>query len=120
MVPGNIVETIFIDGFGSLSRENWERLEDYITDFCIDMKGRVRRCHGIIDMSGSDNLDMVPRSRYNITFSAWNSHQEYVEIEPPNPVDNPTYFKFIRDAWLAELNKRLQVDLRRKDLQPSS
>lgn len=112
--PGNIVETIFLEGVDELSHEVGEALLNHLTEFCIDMQGRVRKGLGIVNTlpHHEDDPSYVPASSYGIDASPWNSHAEYLEIELPNPALEMEHYLKIREAFINEINARLQKDLR--------
>lgn len=112
---GEIVETIFLHGFNSISSDNHDLLMNYICAFCIDREANVRKGQGLISTGESDyyDPDYVPNVRYDINPCHWKAHSEYVEINLPNPAVNLEYYQKIRSAFIAEIEKRLTVDLRK-------
>lgn len=111
---GYITETIYLNGLDSLSEKSFESLTTHLRDFCIDMKGRVRKGLGIVSPSATedDDLSFVPFERFKSTFSPWNAHSPYLEITLPNPAENFALYMKIRTAWIGEINTRLAVDIR--------
>lgn len=105
--PGDITERIFLQGVNHLSSDVIDKLMDYVTSFCIDNEGRVRKSAGIIAAVGSDDLNFVPRVRFDINCSPWNAHDYYVEIELPNPAVDFAHYQRIREAFVSEIKKRL-------------
>lgn len=99
---GGIVETIFFDDMD-------EKLYDKMIDFSIDIKGRVRLSTGMVNMDPREDDDMnyVPAKRFDISGHVWNSHQQYVEIELPNPALDIEYYKRIRQSFINEMHRRV-------------
>lgn len=111
---GTIEETLFIKGIDKLSIEAIDSLYLHLTDFCVDEKGIVRKSQGLVaGLENEDDQNYVPSSRYEIKMKPWNSHGEYVVIELPNPVNDCEKWRFIRTAFINELDKRLNSDLRK-------
>lgn len=113
--PGNITETIFLNGFRGLSPDSNEKLLNYLTDFCVDSNGNIRKSRGLISCGGQQDNDFnyVPQNRYQSKASHWTSHCEYLEIELPNPATESALYVKIRAAFIAEIEKRLNIDLRK-------
>jgi hypothetical protein len=111
MTPGYIVETIFLD-FRDVCAEDFDVVYEKLTSFCVDCKGRIRLGKGIV---GTDNEDLnfVPPQRYDITPAPWNSHQQYIEIELPNPSADRQAYEIIRAAFITELKRRAKLIRRR-------
>lgn len=107
---GEIVETVF----PNLSDDvKFALTDDEMADiisFCIDSKGNVRKSLGFTSMSAEteDHPDYVPRNRYEMNWSPWNSHSLYLEIQLPNPAEDIALYTLIRTALLTELQKRLE------------
>lgn len=108
--PGDIVETVFLQfnppELEHLFREDDGNMDELI-NFSVDEKGRIRLGQGIVDMSGSEDLNFVPQVRWNLNPMPWNSHGTYVEIELPNP--NDALYYVVRPAMIGELKRRLSV-----------
>lgn len=107
---GEIRETVFYgSGDEDVDYEILQQDENDLTDFCIDEKGRVRKGTGIVNMmiGEDDNLDYIPRVRYDISHSPWNSHSQYVVMEIPNPATEPVLYALVRNSMLAEFRRRL-------------
>jgi hypothetical protein len=100
---GEIVETLFIEG------DMEEAMFDHLLNFSIDVKGRTRLGRGMVNMdpANEDDINYVPSQRFNIKANPWNSHQQYVEIELPNPALDFAYYQQIRAAFLQEMSKRV-------------
>lgn len=81
-----------------------------IVGFCIDSKGNVRKGLGFTSMSAEtdDHPDYVPRNRYEMNWSPWNSHSLYLEIQLPNPAEDIALYTLIRNAMLTELKIRIE------------
>lgn len=112
---GDITETIFISGLSNLSYDNAELLFGYLQNFCVDVKGRIRKSVGIVNSSSledDENMDFVPMVRYEIHCSPWNSHDDYVKIELPNPKTEPELYETVRNSFINEIETRLSVDVR--------
>lgn len=80
-----------------------------IIDFCIDSKGAVRLGSGFTSMSSEtdEHPDYVPRNRYELKLSPWNSHSLYFELDLPNPAEDLAFYTLIRTAMLTELKSRI-------------
>jgi hypothetical protein len=91
-----------------------DKEEGFLTNFCIDKKGKVRLALGIVNCIAEleDDENYVPQSRYEINSHAWNAHSEYIEMELPNPVTEPAMFHKIRAAMLAEFKRRLNQQVK--------
>lgn len=87
------------------------------TNFCIDNKGRVRLGRGLIsyDPESDEDMKYVPRSSYSIAANPWNSHDVYFLIELPNPAQDFEHYNMIRNAFLTELQRR--IDRHKKNAQ---
>lgn len=112
---GDIEETVsYSSGDSNVDYEILQQDETDLTDFCIDVKGRVRKATGIVNMVRGEDDDerFVPAVRYEIKHSAWNSHSEYVELCLPNPADNVEMYHLIRTAMLAEFTRRLKRQIK--------
>lgn len=107
--PGGIVETIFVNDMESLDVDHHDEFLDHVTDFCIDIKGRVRLGHGIVSSGEQydDDMEWIPSQRYSINECAWSSHTIYVEIELPNPATEQKHYRKIRNAFKRELACRI-------------
>jgi hypothetical protein len=81
-----------------------------IIGFCIDSKGNVRKGLGFTSMSAEtdDHPDYVPRNRYEMIWSPWNSHSLYLELQLPNPAEDIALYTLIRNAMLTELKIRIE------------
>ena len=107
---GEIVETVF----PALSDDVKFALTDNemadIVGFCIDSKGNVRKGLGFTSMSAEtdDHPDYVPRNRYEMSWSPWNSHSLYLELQLPNPAEDIALYTLIRNAMLTELKARIE------------
>ena len=112
---GEITETVYIE-LGDLSYDAQERLVDFVTDFCIDRQGNVRKGQGMVAPPNSKHEydpEWVPSVRWGLDPNAWNAHSDYLELELPNPAENVEFYKKIRLAMHNEINRRLSVDLRK-------
>lgn len=115
LTHGEIVETLFYSsGSDDVDYEIIQQDETDLADFCIDVKGRVRRSGGIVScgVHEDDNFDYVPSVRYEIQHSAWNSHSQYVEMTLPNPATEPVLYVLIRNAMLDEFEHRLRRQIK--------
>lgn len=107
---GEIVETVF----PTLSDDVKFALTDNemadIIGFCIDSKGNVRKGLGFTSMSAEtdDHPDYVPRNRYEMNWSPWNSHSLYLELQLPNPAEDIALYTLIRNSMLTELKVRIE------------
>jgi hypothetical protein len=107
---GEIVETVF----PTLSDDvKFALTDDEMADiigFCIDSKGNVRKGLGFTSMSAEtdDHPDYVPRNRYEMIWSPWNSHSLYLELQLPNPAEDIALYTLIRNAMLTELKIRIE------------
>lgn len=113
---GEIVETIFPKlGDVGLALTDDEMAD--IISFCIDSKGNVRKSLGFTSMSADteDHPDYVPRNRYELNWSAWNSHILYLDIQLPNPAEDVAFYTLVRTAMLTELKNR--IDRHKKNAQ---
>lgn len=114
---GEVVETIY----PKLSDDvKFALTDDEMADivgFCIDAKGNVRKGLGFTSMSAEtdDHPDYVPRNRYELKLSPWNSHSLYFELELPNPAEDLAFYTLIRTAMLTELKNR--IDRHKKNAQ---
>jgi len=112
----NITETMILDKkrFNIISADNYTKLIDFVTDFCIDSNCAVRKALGMVATNSDteNNPDYVPVNYYQITASPWNSHIPYVEVELPNPAIENELYKRVRNAFIAEITMRLNVNLR--------
>jgi hypothetical protein len=105
---GEIVETIFPKlGDVGLSLTDDEMAD--VISFCIDSKGNVRKSLGFTSMSSEteDHPDYVPRNRYELNWSPWNSHILYLELQLPNPAEDVAFYTLVRTAMLTELKNRI-------------
>lgn len=106
---GEIVETIFLDVKDT--SEKSEKILDMLGDICVDKKGIIRKSTGVTASLGdTDNPDFVPCERYSSKLAPWNSHQDYVEIELPNPAIDFAYYQTIRSSFLTEIGRILKGD----------
>lgn len=113
--PDNITERLFYSsGDPAVDFEVRDKEEGYLTNFCIDKKGKVRIATGIVNCMSENEDDerFVPSHRYDINPNPWNAHAEYVEMELPNPVAEPAMFYKIRTAMLAEFKRRLNQQVK--------
>ena len=112
---GDIEETLFYSsGDEQADYEILRQDETDITDFCIDVKGRVRKSLGIVSdgPKEDDNFNYVPSVRYEIQHSAWNSHDEYVVMSLPNPANNVELYHLVRSAMIKEFSRRLKRQIK--------
>ena len=106
---GEILETVY----PTLSDDvKFSFTDDEMADivgFCIDSKGNVRKSLGFTSMSNEteDHPDYVPRNRYEMNWSPWNSHSLYLELQLPNPAEDVALYTLIRTAMLTELKSRI-------------
>lgn len=114
---GDIVETVYIE-VGNISIDSIERLINHVIDFNVDSRGGIRKGQGLVayDDETEFNPEWVPRIRWGLNPNPWNAHSNYLEIELPNPADDMPLYTLVRTAMLAEIEKRLQVDLRKLSL----
>lgn len=104
---GDIVETIFLDVKDT--SEKSEKILDELSSICVDKNGIVRKAFGVnAPLNDPDNPSFVPRERYESRSAPWNSHQEYIEIELPNPSTDFLYYQTIRTSFLIEINRILK------------
>lgn len=107
---GEIVETIYpiLSDDVKFSLSDNEMAD--IVGFCIDSKGNVRKGLGFTSISAEtdDHPDYVPRNRYEMNWSPWNSHSLYLEIQLPNPAEDIALYTLIRNAMLTELKIRIE------------
>ena len=113
--PGEIVETLNIEGLSTLSFDVYQALLYHLTDFSIDVNANVRLGRGIISMGPANDSDFkyVPSERYEVNSSPWNSHQDFLEICLPNPAIDFEYYQTVRQVFITEINIRLMTDMRR-------
>lgn len=103
---GDIVETIFL-GVKDTSEKS-EKILNMLGDICIDKKGIVRKSNGIFaPLDDPDNSDFAPSERYSSKSAPWTSHQDYIDIELPNPANDFAYYQTIRASFLIEINRIL-------------
>jgi hypothetical protein len=109
--PGDIVETVFLPLFV----EKVENVSDeigwhvHMTGFSVDVRGQIRLAEGFVAYSDEteSNPDYVPRNRFDVNTSPWNSHQPYLEINLPNPAVDAGQHQLIRTAFMREIARRL-------------
>lgn len=106
---GEVVETIYPKLSDDVKFAFTDDELGDIIDFCIDSKGAVRLGSGFTSMSAEtdDHPDYVPRNRYELKMSPWNSHSLYFELELPNPAEDFAFYTLIRTAMLTELKNRI-------------
>lgn len=112
---GDIQETVFYSsGDRDVDYEILQQDETDLVDFCIDVKGRVRRGVGICSCGPheDDNFDYVPSVKYSIEHSAWNSHSQYIELDLPNPATDTLLYHLVRNAMLEEFGLRLKRQIK--------
>lgn len=112
---GDIQETVFYSSGDADVDHNILMQEDTdLTDFCIDVKGRVRRGVGICSSGPheDDNLDYVPSVKFSIEHSAWNSHSQYIELDLPNPAKSTLLYHLVRGAMMDEFSRRLKRQIK--------
>jgi hypothetical protein len=111
---GDIEETMFYgSGDREVDYEIHQQGSNDLTDFCIDMQGRVRPGLGIVNMGSEDNdLSLVPGDGYGIEQQPWNSHSNYVEMALPNPAENVELYHLVRKAMIDEFSRRLKRQIK--------
>lgn len=107
-----IVETLFLDGLDKVTIESANLIINNVLNFCIDMNGRVRKARGIINALEEDDINCVPRDRFDIQLGPWQAHSMYVMIDLPNPALDYEKYQIIRDVFVREITKRLTTDVR--------
>lgn len=104
---GDILETIFFD-VKDMSEKS-EKILDMLGNICVDKNGIVRKAFGVnAPLNDSDNFSFVPRECYKSELAPWNSHQNYIAIELPNPATDFSYYQTIRASFLIEINRILK------------
>ena len=113
----DISEDIFIEGLDNLSYESVDHIYEILTRFCVDTRGNVRKALGFVSYSHTDKREFdpeyVPCVRYEVSGCPWNSHGEYITITLPNPAIDFDYYKKIRDVFIKEIERRINIDLRK-------